>query len=153
MNVRFLSWLTFGLLLGALLGIAFGKGDLRSPLVLGALGGLLGLVGFAAISAVHRTWKVDASTTDYLAILGALLGAICGGVIGALSGFGGLMISIFNQDLPERDFGAFFGATGGIILGALSGACLVSAIAPLFRRRTAPHRETPGDDHIERNST
>ena len=146
MNVRFLSWLTFGLLLGALLGFAFGKGDSRAPLLLGALGALLGLVGFAAVSAVHRTWKVDASATNYLAILGALLGAIVGGVIGALSDFGGLMISIFNQDLPERDFGAFFGATGGIVLGALSGACLVSAIAPLFRRRTTRHRETPGDN-------
>ena len=142
MNIRFLPWLTFGLLLGLLLGIAFGKGDPRAPLFVGAFGGLLGIVGFCAVSAVHKAWKIDASKTNYLAIPGALLGAICGGVIGALGGFGRLMISIFNPDLPERDFRVFFGATGGIILGALFGACLVSAVAPLFRSRKTRHEET-----------
>ena len=153
MNIRFLPWLTLGVLLGVLLGIAFGKGDPRAPLFVGAVGALLGFVGFFAVSAVHRAWKIDASKTNYLAIVGALLGALCGGVIGALSGLGRLMISVFNPDLPERDFGAFFGAIGGVVLGALFGACLVSAIAPLLRRRKPPHEETAGNNHSEANTT
>jgi hypothetical protein len=84
------------------LGIAFGKGDPRAPLFVGAVGALLGLVGFFAVSAAHRACKIDASKTNYLAILGALLGAICGGVIGALSVFGRLVISIFNPDCQWR---------------------------------------------------
>ncbi len=153
MNVRFLPWLTFGVLLGVLLGIAFGKGDARAPLFIGAVGAVLGLVGCSAVSAVHRAWKIDASETNERAIAGALLGAICGGVIGALSSFGKLMISIFNPDLPERDFQAFFGATGGIVLGALFGACLVSAIAPLLSRRRPRHGETAGHNRSENNTT
>lgn len=153
MNLQFLPWLTFGALLGVLLGFQFGKGDSQAPLIVGAVGALLGLVGFSAVSAVHRAWKIDASKTDHLAIVGALLGAICGGVIGALSGFGRLMISIFNPDLMERDWGAFFGATGGIVLGAFFGACLASAIAPLLRRRRRRHAETAGHNQSETKTT
>jgi hypothetical protein len=142
MNMRLFGWLAFGLVLGSLLGIAFGKGDPRAPLFVGAVGGVLGLVGFCAVSSVSRAWKIDAPRTNYLAILGALLGAICGGVIGAFSRFGRLMIAIFNPDLPERDFGTFFGVTGGIVLGALLGAYLVSAVAPLFRRPKIKTEET-----------
>jgi hypothetical protein len=153
MNLRFLPWLIFGVLVGLLLGFQFGKGDSQAPLIVGAVGGFLGLVGFSAVSAVHRAWKIDASKTDYFAILGALLGAICGGVTGALSGIGRLMLSIFNPDLPERDWGAFFGAVGGILLGAFFGACLVSAIAPLLSRRRPRHGESAVHKHSEANST
>ncbi|MCH2202237.1 MAG: hypothetical protein MK102_09715 [Fuerstiella sp.] len=153
MNGRLFPWLTFGVLLGSLLGMAFGKGDPRAPLFVGAVGALLGLVGFMAVSATHKAWKIDASKTNNLAILGALLGAICGGVIGALSSFGRLMISIFNPSLPERDFQTLFGAIGGTFLGALFGACFVSAIAPFFRRRKTRHEETAGDNHSEANTT
>ena len=139
MNIRLLPWLTFGVLLSLLLGLAFGKGFARDPrawVFMGAIGVLLGLVGFFAVSAAHRAWKIDDSKTNTLAVIGALLGAICGGVIGArLSVFRRLMISIFNPDIPERDVGTFFGATGGVVLGALFGACLVSGIALLFRHR------------------
>lgn len=136
-----------------LLGFQFGKGDAQAPLIVGAVGALLGLVGFSLVSALHRAWKIDVSTTNYGAILGAMLGAICGGFVGALSGFGRLMISIFNSDLPERDFRIFFGAIGGVFLGALFGACLVSAIAPLFRRRKTRHGETAELNHGQANST
>ena len=115
MNVQFLTWLTFGTVLGVLLGFQFGKGDPQAPLIVSAVGALFGLVGFYIVSAVHRAWKIDPSKTDNLAIIGALLGAICGGVIGVLSGFGRLMISILNPDLLERDFGASFGAYGGYL--------------------------------------
>ncbi len=153
MNVRFLPWLTFGVLLGLLLGIVSGKGDPRAPLFVGAVGAVLGLVGFFAVSALHSALKIDASKTNFFAILGALLGAICGGVVGALSDFGRLMISIFNPDLPEQDFRVFFGATGGVVLGALFGACLVSAIAPLFSRRKADAETSPqGDCEDKRRS-
>jgi len=40
--------------------------------------------------------------------------------VGARSGFGRVMISIFNPELPEQDFGALFGAVGGGILGAFA---------------------------------
>jgi len=141
MKVRLFEWLVFGLVLGSLLGIAFGKYDPRAPLIVGAVGGVLGIVGFCAVSAVSRVWKVDASRTNYFAILGSLLGGVCGGGIGAFSRFGKLVIAIFNPDLPERDFGTFFGATGGVVLGALMGACLASAVAPLFRRPKTKHEE------------
>lgn len=153
MNVHFLPWLTLETLLGALLGFQFGKGDLQAPLIVGAVGALLGLVGFSAVAVVHRAWKIDACVTDHLAIVGALLGAICGGVIGALSGLGGPLISIFNPDLPERDVGTFFDASGGIVLGAFFGACLVSAIAPFLRRRRLRHGDTVGQNNRKANST
>lgn len=153
MNLRFLPWLTFGVLVGALLGVQFGKGDSEAPFIVGAVGALLGLVGFAAVSAVHRAWKTDTSQTDYLAIIGALLGAIGGGVIGAISGFGRLMIAVFNPDLPESDWGAFFGAAGGIVLGAFFGACLVSAVGPLLRRGRPPHGESAIHNHSEADTT
>ena len=139
MNIKVLPWLIVGVLLSLLLGLAFGKGFARDPRAwafMGALGALLGLVGGFAVSGAHRAWKIDDSTTNYPAILGALLGGLCGGVTGArLSVFRRLMISLFNPGIPERDVGTFFGATGGVVLGALFGACLVSGIALLFRRR------------------
>ena len=61
--------------------------------------------------------------------------------MGASRRFGKLVIAIFNPDLPERDFGTFFGATGGVVLGALVGACLVSAAESLFRRPKNKHEE------------
>ena len=141
MRVRLFGWLVFGLVLGSLLGIAFGKHDPRAPLIVGAVGGVLGLVGFCAVSTISRVWKVDASRTNYLAILGSLLGGVCGGCMGASRRFGKLVIAIFNPDLPERDFGTFFGATGGVVLGALVGACLVSAAESLFKRPKNKHEE------------
>ena len=153
MNVRSLPWLTLGMLTGILLGFQIHKGDAQAPLILGAVGTLLGLVGFSVVSAAHRAWKIDASTTNYVPILGAMLGAICGGLVGALSGFGRLMISIFNSDLPERDFRTFFGAIGGVFLGALLGACLVSAIPSLLRRRKTRHEDAARHNHGEANST
>ena len=153
MNVQFLTWLTFGTVLGVLLGFQFGKGDPQAPLIVGAVGALFGLVGFYIVSAVHRAWKIDPSKTDNLAIIGALLGAICGGVIGVLSGFGRLMISILNPDLLERDFGASFGAYGGIFLGACFGACLASSLTPLLRHRRRRHTETAENKYSEKKNT
>jgi hypothetical protein len=153
MKLRYLTWLIFGTLVGAVLGVAFGKGDPRAPLFVGVFGALLGFLGFLAVSAISRAWKIDVSKTNYLAIFGGLLGAIGGGVIGALGGFGRLMISIFNPDLPERDWGAFFGATGGIFLGAFTGACLVSVIAIFIRRATLPNDETADENNGEENVT
>ncbi len=153
MNVQFLLWLTFGLLLGVLLGFAFGKGDVLAPVIVGAVGALLGSIGFASVSAGHSALTVDPSKTNYLAILGALLGATSGSAIGALSDFGKVMISILNPDLPERDFGASFGAFGGSIVGALLGACLLAAVGRLLRRRKPGHGETSGCDHNEGNTT
>ncbi|MDB4756332.1 hypothetical protein OAG56_03085 [Mariniblastus sp.] len=135
MKVHFFSWITFGALVGGLLGFQFSKGKPQGVEMVAVVGALLGLVGFFAVSAVHKAYKLDTSKTDHVAIIGSMLGAICGGVIGAFSGFGRLLISIFNPDLMERDWGAFFGGIGGICLGAFLGACLVSAITPLLRRR------------------
>ena len=58
------------------------------------------------------------STTNELGILGATIGLFSGGMVGEKIGFGRVMISIFNPDLPERDFVTSFGAIGGGILNA-----------------------------------
>ena len=57
-------------------------------------------------------------TTKKSAIFGAFAGLFLGGMVGAKSGFGRVMISIFNPELPVQDFGASFGGMGGGILGA-----------------------------------
>ena len=62
--------------------------------------------------------KRDAQPTNISAILGSLVGLFLGGFVGVRLGFGRVMISIFNPDLPERDFGTLFGAIGGGLLGA-----------------------------------
>ncbi|MGB1927019.1 MAG: hypothetical protein ACPHL6_10835 [Rubripirellula sp.] len=129
----FLSWITFGWLLGLIFGFMFGKGDPQAPLIVSVLGALLGVVGSFTVLTVHQTGKLNAAKTDHHAIIGALLGTIIGGFMGSSSGLGKTMIAVFNPDLPERDWGAFFGATGGIILGAFFGACLASAIGLLLR--------------------
>lgn len=60
----------------------------------------------------------NTQTTNRYAILCALTGLVLGGVIGAKSGFGLVMISIFNPELMVQDFGVPLGAMGGGILGA-----------------------------------
>ena len=145
MKFQFGIWIVGGVLLGSILGIAFGKGDPKAPLFVGGVGGLLGMVGFFAAVAGHRLGKVDTSKTNHFAILGAALGAVCGGVIGTLCGLGRMMILIFNPDLPERDVGVFFGAIGGVILGAFFGACFVATFVALCRSLRALNSEPSVD--------
>lgn len=59
-----------------------------------------------------------AHATNFSALAGAFTGLIFGGFFGAFSGFGRIVIAILNPELPERDFGRSFGATGGGLLGA-----------------------------------
>jgi hypothetical protein len=73
-------------------------------------------------------------TTNSSAILGAIIGLFLGGVVGVKTGFGRVMISVFNPDLPERDFGTSFGAIGGGILGAFFLALLSGILQMLFVR-------------------
>ena len=61
-----------------------------------------------------------AHATSFSALAGAFTGLIFGGFFGAFSGFGRIVIAILNPELPERDFGRSFGATGGGLLGAFS---------------------------------
>ena len=77
--------------------------------------------------------KRDAQPTNISAILGSLVGLFLGCFIGVRLEFGRVMISIFNPDLPERDFGTLFGAIGGGLLGAfflglLSGILQISIV-------------------------
>jgi len=74
------------------------------------------------------------STTNNFAILGAIVGLFLGGVVGVKTGFGRVMISILNPDLPERDFGTSFGAIGGGMLGAFFLALLSGILQMLFVR-------------------
>ena len=62
--------------------------------------------------------KRNTPPTNISAILGALVGLFLGGFVGARLEFGRVMISIFNSDLSERDFGTSFGTIGGGLLGA-----------------------------------
>ena len=73
-------------------------------------------------------------TTNSSAILGAIMGLFLGGVVGVKTGFGRVMISVFNPDLPERDFGTSFGAIGGGILGAFFLALMSRILQMLFVR-------------------
>lgn len=57
-------------------------------------------------------------TTNEFGILGATIGLFSGVVVGVKTGFGRVMICIFNPDLPERDFSTSLGAIGGGTLGA-----------------------------------
>ena len=82
-------------------------------------------------------------TTNFSAILGALIGLFLGGFVGARFGFGRVMISVFNPDLPEQDFGTFFGAIGGSILGAFFLALLSGILHMLIFR---PEKDAPVDD-------
>ena len=151
MNLKFLPWLTFGTLVGVFLGFAGGKGSPEAPMIVGGVGATLGLAGFCIVSMVHKALKLEDSTTDHDAIAGAFVGTICGGLVGAYSGFGRVMISIFNPDLPERDWGTFFGATGGIFLGALFGACAASAVVPLLRQERRHPNDSAGNDGNKTN--
>ncbi|MEO1997872.1 MAG: hypothetical protein ABGZ17_21640 [Planctomycetaceae bacterium] len=132
MKKEFLTWLVFGGLVGALLGFGFGKGDPRVPLIVAAVGVVLAVLGSLAVRVLHRATGADVSKRNTPALLGALIGAVAGGVIGAYSGFGRIMIAIFNPDLMERDFGMSFGAIGGVFLGAVAGACLAALTARLL---------------------
>ena len=121
-------WSLFGSLVGAILGIVFGKGDPVAPLVLGVPGGFLGILGGILAARVQAKMGKAARHMDYPASGGCLVGMISGGVIGAYSGFGRVMIALFNPDLPYRDFGVLFGVFGGVFPGAVVGACTVSLL-------------------------
>lgn len=134
MMAHLLLWSLFGGMVAALLGIMFGKGDPAAPLVLGGLGVFLGTLGGILATRLQAGMEKSARHMDYPAIGGCLVGMISGGVVGAYSGFGRVMIALFNPDLPYRDFGASFGAIGGGFLGAILGACTVSLLVKRLRR-------------------
>ena len=87
--------------------------------------------------------------TNISAILGALLGLFLGGFVGARIGFGRVMISILNPDLPEQDSGTSFGAIGGGILGAFFLALLSGMLQILIIR---PEKVVPIADLEDSNS-
>ena len=91
-------------------------------------------------------WRVGSRktpATNSSAILGALIGLFLGGFVGARVGFGRVMISVFNPDLPEQDFGTLFGAIGGGILGAFFLALLSGILHMLIVR---PEKVAPVED-------
>ena len=131
----FFCWIGFGVVLGALLGIAFGKGDVRAPLLLGTIGGVLGLFGALIVAAGFRRASKNRPLSIVPAFVGQRMGAGCGGFLGVRGGLGRLMISWLNPDLPARDFEAIFGAIGGVFLGACFGACLSAALFRVLVQR------------------
>jgi hypothetical protein len=86
-----------------------------------------------------------AQRTNTPAIACALIGLLLGGVVGEKIGLGRAMITVFNPDLPEQDFGATFGAIGGGILGAFVFALLGGILHMLIVRRGGSVREHPGN--------
>lgn len=136
MNPQFLFWLVFGILLGAMLGVAVGKGDPTAPIIVGAIGAGVSAFAFGVVRVAHKALGIHAATTNYVAVVGSLVGAVCGGFLGTSTMFGSVMISLFNPDLPARDFQALFGAIGGVVLGAIAGA-LTGAALPRCRGRKA----------------
>jgi uncharacterized membrane protein YeaQ/YmgE (transglycosylase-associated protein family) len=143
MKKDILTWSVFGGLVGALLGLGFGKGDPRAPVFVAAMGVVLGVLGSLVVRVLHRATGADVSKRNTPALIGALIGSVAGGVIGAYSGFGRIMIAIFNPDLMERDFGMSFGAIGGVFLGAMAGACLAALTAVLLLSDADKPRSDP----------
>jgi hypothetical protein len=84
--------------------------------------------------------KGKTPTTNTSAILGALIGLFIGGIVGARSDLGRVVISVFNPDLPEQDFGTSFGAIGGGILGAFFLALVSGLLRMLIVR---PEKAVP----------
>lgn len=87
--------------------------------------------------------------TNQAAMLGSLIGLFAGGLAGARSGFGRVMISIFNPGLPERDFGTCFGAIGGGLLGAFLFAILGAVVERVVRRTPKAPAIPAGDARSE----
>ncbi len=110
----------------SLLGWAFSTNGKEGLLIffLGAATLLctLAVGGFRLIGSAHG--KPRPLVTNHYAMVGAVIGLFLGGLVGVRSGFGRFMISIFNPDLPERDFGLEFGAIGGGLVGAFLVALL-----------------------------
>ena len=93
--------------------------------------------------AASTVFKRKHPTKNTAAIFAAILGLFLGGFVGAQIGFGRVMISIFNPDLPEQDFSALFGAVGGGLLGAFFFALLSGTLQSLVVR---PNNATQPED-------
>ncbi|MEE3367802.1 MAG: hypothetical protein VX346_00520 [Planctomycetota bacterium] len=146
MNRQLFYWIVLGVVLGSAVGVSFGKSDWRAPVVVGAFGGLLGFVGGVVVRGIERTLRSKGGgATDYAGLGGALAGAVAGGMIGRQSGFGRLMITVFNPQLPPQDFAAPFGMLGGIVIGAFVGAALASGLYRICRRKVPPLGEHDDD--------
>jgi len=138
MKKQTLIWLIFGAFVGATLGLSFGKGDPWAPVFMAVIGTVLGFCGGALARLFHGLSGTDIFKTNTAALLGTPVGAVAGGILGASSPrFGRRMIALFNPDLPEQDFVTFFGATGGLLLGAFAGACLAGGLAFLWHKLRA----------------
>ena len=104
---------------------------------------------FALLPSVGFDWS---PATNKSAIGGATIGLFSGAVVGAKSGFGRVMISIFNVQLAplaERDFATLLGVIGGGILGAFFLALLSGILQMLFVR---PENAAPVEDSEASNS-
>lgn len=126
-----------GVLIGVVLGFAFGKGDPIAPLIVGSLGGLLAGLGYCKIQFLRRVCGLQSRAADAWNYAGLLLGIVVGGFIGAYGGLGNHLLKIFNPSLPKRDFEMLFGLIGGSILGAFIGICSGLAFSVLDKNRNS----------------
>ncbi len=104
--------------------------------------------GLRLVGSTLSKRKTPPMNISAIQILGSLIGLFLGGVVGARIGFGRVMISIFNPDLPERDFGTSFGAIGGGILGAFFLTLLSGILQMLIVRleKVAPVGDSEGSN-------
>jgi len=116
----------------ALLAWAFSTNDAK-PVLRFFLGAAL-LLSTLAVGGIRLVTGNRSPATNKSAIGAATIGLFSGAVVGAKSGFGRVMISIFNPDLLERNFGTLFGGIGGGILGAFFLALLSGILQMLFVR-------------------
>ena len=140
MRMKRIVFIAFLCVASALLAWAFSTRDKEGMLIF-FLGAALLLCTLAVGGTRLVTGKTP--TTNKFAISGATIGLFLGGVVGAQTGFGRVMISIFNPDFPERDIGTSFGAIGGGILGAFFLALLSGILQMLFVR---PENAAPVED-------
>jgi hypothetical protein len=140
MRMNLIVFVSFLCVASALLAWAFSTHGKEGMLIF-FLGAALLLCTLAVGGTRLVTGKT--STTNKFGILGATIGLFSGAVVGVKIGFGRVMISIFNPDLPERDFVTSFGAIGGGILGAFFLALLSGILQMLFVR---PEKAAPVED-------
>jgi len=149
MNERFFLWPLCSTCAGALLGFVLStKYGLQPVVVLAAIGCGVGTIGGGIVVGLHAGLGLDRGTTSVAGLAGAFLGAMTGGYLGVVTGFGTWMIATFNPRLPEMDFRDSFGAIGGVFIGAMVGACVMSGLVLFikWRRCCKPAIESAGDD-------
>ena len=131
---QLLGWAGCGAALGALLGLAVGKGDPLAPLFVAGVGLGLGLLGALTTAGAHRCGARRMGGAGLPVIVGLLVGAALGATTGVVMGLGAVVIRVLNPDLAPQDFQAFCGGLAGGLGGAVGGTLLGGVVQRMWSR-------------------